>query len=269
MESLNKLKVVDLKKLLKQKSLSTDGNKMALIKRIIASGYHDDADNEAPSENLDVSQADEDLLLGNDDNSDTVETKNAGVAAVKIPTMKSTAAATVVETTAEKAVSSQSKVSSPSVPEKLKTANGKMEERIKRFGVVSEDGKKKSRAERFQVESSISNEAPAGNGVSKSTKAVSQAPQATEDQLRKRADRFGVVVKSPSPSKQSPGSDLLKKRAERFGDSSSATATPSETLKGGSDVLLKRKARFESSADGSTSEAKKQRRAERFGLPSS
>ncbi|KAJ8369713.1 hypothetical protein SKAU_G00097410 [Synaphobranchus kaupii] len=111
----------------------------------------------------------------------------------------------------------------------------RLQKRAERFNVApSADSKKAMRAARFglPVVAPVSSQGDLGNSKA--------APQVNVDVLKKRAERFGMNVSSIS--KKVEEDEKLKKRKERFGGATTTTA-----------------------AGGEDFEAKKRKRAERFG----
>ncbi|XP_041860624.1 SAP domain-containing ribonucleoprotein [Melanotaenia boesemani] len=113
------------------------------------------------------------------------------------------------------------------------SASERLQKRAERFNMpATSDSKKAIRAARFGLPGDDSSPPP---GVVANSKAAVNV-----DQLKKRAERFGMNVSSISQKMEED--EKLKKRKERFGILTSASST------GGEDV-----------------EAKKMKRAERFG----
>ena len=146
-------------------------------------------------------------------------------------------------------------------PKKITLSGLSEEERLKsrseKFGVISTDAKKQLRAERFGLSEKATN-----NTSTKISAAPAVSTGADLDKLKARAERFGVV--SPVLSKVADV-DKLKQRAERFGGSVAPVLSKTEEQ----EKILKRKQRFgaiSSTAVTGDLEAKKLKRAERFGL---
>ncbi|XP_012696644.1 SAP domain-containing ribonucleoprotein [Clupea harengus] len=108
----------------------------------------------------------------------------------------------------------------------------KMQKRAERFNITAAADKKAARAARFGVPVTAS---PAAEGAS-----ISAKTPVSVEVLKKRAERFGMNVSSIS--KKVEEDEKLKKRKERFGAQTSGDA-----------------------AGGEDAEAKKRKRAERFG----
>ncbi|XP_064647931.1 scaffold attachment factor B1-like isoform X2 [Lineus longissimus] len=148
------------------------------------------------------------------------------------------------------------------------TASERLAIRAKKFGVVSEDVKKKTREERFGSTGSTSSEA-----VSSTTEAVpigTSVKPTDIKRLKERAERFGSSV-SPSMSKLEETEKLLK-RQDRFGSADSAFSKKVQRLED-SERQKERLKRFgaltassvSAAATSSEMDEKRKRRAERFG----
>lgn len=106
-------------------------------------------------------------------------------------------------------------------PTKQSMDKQKLNDRMKRFGVVSEENKKLARAARFQS----------------GTVAASG-----DDILKKRAERFNLITTTTTTTSATStvnDDDVVKKRIARFGDVKEQPASSSE-----SSALSKRQARF-------------------------
>ena len=114
-------------------------------------------------------------------------------------------------------------------PTKQSMDQKKLNDRMKRFGVVSEENKKLARAARFQ---SGTTAASAASG---------------DDILKKRAERFNLTATSSATSTVDDDDDVVKKRIARFGDVKEQPAPSDE-----SSALSKRQARFGQAAPQST-----------------
>jgi SAP domain-containing ribonucleoprotein len=280
MEALQKLKVPELKKLLKEKGLSVGGNKAELIGRLQgkAGSDYDQLDSSHDEDLLEEEFDSSDLTDANDSLSPMtkvatqpakpVEIKPAAVAATK-PVIKK------IEVTAIKAPPSSAAV-----------AADKLNDRLKRFGAVAEDAKKLTRANRFSADDNKSaNITPVSptTTIKKSLTPVVMSASAQiiaeQEKLKKRSERFGSQVSSDGAAKAVPSTaiianpadvDTLKKRAQRFGELTSSSLVKVDEQ----ERVLKRKNRFgtvlapasNSAPDDSLSSAKKLKRAERFGI---
>nr|XP_057907447.1 SAP domain-containing ribonucleoprotein [Doryrhamphus excisus] len=204
---LQKLKLAELRQECEARGLETKGNKGELIARLQA--YLEEQD-----EDVDV----DDVLAD-----DTVDFAKSEIVdngkAVK------ESESPVAELPAEKKIV---KITPPA------TANERLQKRAERFNLpTSADDKKAQRAARFGLPNNVSS-------PSTGTTATSKAPL-NVDQLKKRAERFGMNVSSVSQKMEED--EKLKKRKERFG-----------ILTGGG------------TAGSADVEAKKVKRAARFGI---
>jgi SAP domain-containing ribonucleoprotein len=258
LEDLHKMKVMELKKILKDRGLTASGNKSELIERL----------QNVSDARLDLSTSEaveDDSVL--DETSDQISAEQSpvatppaaakkilSVAPVTVEPVKTTKPVTTLITAPTAAASSQL----------ASAAAGGMSARMKRFGVVSEEARKAARQERFQAGT-----AKALDATEKPSLAASK-PVSGPDVLKKRAERFGGQASSTSSASVGKTSDveLLKKRATRFGQVTAAKLAKVDEQ----ERVLKRKERFgESTAaatktavSGDTNELKK-RRLERFG----
>ncbi|XP_026464586.1 SAP domain-containing ribonucleoprotein-like [Ctenocephalides felis] len=220
---LSKLKVADLKKELKSKGLSTNGNKNELIERLKDSLTNNDLDiADAKSDVLaDSAILDEDVL-----NDDELEDKDVDTT----PPIENTITlkrthdmieekheetdikdnTVEVETTVEKLTSEEPrkiiKLGSYSDKERL-------EMRAKKFGTqLPSDMKKELRAQRFGLNNS---------------KSIAKSEDATLEVLKKRAERFGSSVSKKLS--EAEAKEKLEKRKERFGSIQNTNVTTSST----------------------------------------
>ncbi|KAI0210072.1 hypothetical protein LSAT2_005199 [Lamellibrachia satsuma] len=255
---LQKLKVPDLKKMLKERALPTSGNKAELILRLQQNGHDSGAD--VKSDDLDVS---DDVL-----NDDLDDPKEAEVLADPVTSVLADPVTSVI-TTATAADNDKTHTTSGVTLETMAAATGdapdkeggdvkkrlteeeKIALRAKKFGVVSsEEAKKAIRAQRF------------GLTITDSQASKTSGGSETE-KLKQRAEKFGM----DEASKATPEvTEKLKKRAERFGTVTSTTLTKIES----DEKLLKRKMRFgantATAATDTEVEEKRRKRAERFGM---
>ncbi|XP_041654309.1 SAP domain-containing ribonucleoprotein [Cheilinus undulatus] len=203
---LQKLKLAELRQECEARGLETKGNKGELIARLQA--YLEEHE-----EDVDV----DDVLAEDTEDFTKVESAN-NVKVSKDPESES-------EPPAEKKVV---KITAPS------SASERLQKRAERFNMpATAESKKAMRAERFGTTTSAST--PSSGLTANSKTAVNM------DQLKKRAERFGINVSSVSQKLEED--EKLKKRKERFGVLTTAGSA------GGADV-----------------EAKKLKRAERFGI---
>lgn len=201
---LQKLKLAELRQECEARGLETKGNKGELIARLQA--YLEEHE-----EDVDV----DDVLA--EDGEDFSKEESANPA--KVSKQPQTEEA---EDAAKKVV----KIAPPS------TTGERLQKRAERFNMpATAESKKAMRAARFGLPGDT--KSPSLGSVANSKSAVNV------DQLKKRAERFGVNVSSISQKIEED--EKLKKRKERFGILTSAS--------GGADV-----------------EAKKMKRAERFGM---
>lgn len=200
---LQKLKLAELRQECEARGLETKGNKGELIARLQA--YLEEHE-----EDVDV----DDVLA--EDGEDFSKGSASPVKASKQP-----------ETTdSEDADKKVVKIAPPS------TASERLQKRAERFNMpATAESKKAMRAARFGLPGDA--KSPSLGSVANSKSAVNL------DQLKKRAERFGVNVSSVSQKIEED--EKLKKRKERFG------------------ILT-------STSGGADAEAKKMKRAERFGM---
>lgn len=250
LEELKKMKMAELKKLLKERGLSTTGNKSNLLERLSNAG-------DTSLESSDKELLEDDSML--DESSDLImaEDREPAVVTDFAPTISVTVSNPVKTVSAKPTSTSTQPVKIQTTTEP--TASTGMAARLKRFGVVSEQARKAARVERFQSSGSSSSTVVNIKGKSSSSTG--------DDILKKRAERFSTSVSSTSATAVSrPGSDddVMKKRAERFGEVTSTKLGKAAEL----DRVMKRKARFgtlTTSTDSVSVAEQKKRRLERFG----
>ncbi|XP_051281540.1 SAP domain-containing ribonucleoprotein [Dicentrarchus labrax] len=207
---LQKLKLAELRQECEARGLDTKGNKGELIARLqtYLEEHEDDVDVD-------------DVLAEDTEDFTKVEAAND----VKVD--KDSESATEGETPTEKKVV---KITPPA------SATERLQKRAERFNMpATAESKKAIRAARFGSAAEATTPSP---GVVANSKAPVNV-----DQLKKRAERFGMNVSSVSQKIEED--EKLKKRKERFGALTSAGSVGSV---GSADV-----------------EAKKLKRAERFG----
>lgn len=254
----SKLKVAELKKLLKDQGLPITGTKPQLIERLQEAGAAVIEDGDAAPADATL---DEEALL-----SETAEEKAASKA-VTAPAAKAKPAA---KPATEAAKVPEKEVVEASATE-VKSDKDKQLERAKRFGgSVSEDVKKQLRAEKFGIVSAESKKSEADAKKAsraerfglpvEAAKGDATAVPVDKEKLEARAARFGVTV-APTLTKAETD-EKIKKRAERFGTVTSPTLAKAET----DEKLLKRKERFGDVNAKTTPEMEeaKKRRLERF-----
>ncbi|KAI4823571.1 hypothetical protein KUCAC02_012152 [Chaenocephalus aceratus] len=211
---LQKLKLAELRQECEARGLDTKGNKGELIARLQA--YLEEHE-----EDVDV----DDVLA-----EDTEEfTKVDGA-----DDLKSEKEPTEEETAEDKKVV---KIVPPS------STGERLQKRAERFNLpATAESKKAIRAARFGETTEKSAPAPTAGGV-----AAAKAP-VNVDQLKKRAERFGMNVSSVSQKIEED--EKLKKRKERFGVTAASTGAVAAAAAPASPEV----------------EAKKMKRAERFGI---
>ncbi|XP_019645987.1 PREDICTED: SAP domain-containing ribonucleoprotein-like isoform X6 [Branchiostoma belcheri] len=238
MEALKKLKVADLKNELRARGLTVTGNKQELLDRL---QQHMETAGEAELFSKDTSfasgegdEADDSILAGEEEEEEEEEEEQT--------TTQDNQENTETTNTAKPTVVTSVSSADTKVPVKPPMSEAeRLELRAKKFGGhASEVAKKAARAARF------------GTAVTGPTKTETAAPV-----------KGATTLSGPEMEK-------LKKRAERFGmNVSTATQQAEEKEK-----LLKRKQRFGAVTAGAAGtqvssdevEAKKKKRAERFGL---
>ncbi|XP_037627965.1 SAP domain-containing ribonucleoprotein isoform X2 [Sebastes umbrosus] len=205
--SIHNVKLAELRQECEARGLDTKGNKGELIARLQA--YLEEHE-----EDVDV----DDVLAEDTEDFNKVESAN------NVKDDEKDSESTECEPPADKKVV---KITPPS------TTGERLQKRAERFNLpATAESKKAIRAARFGE--STENTSPASGAV-----ANSKAP-VNVDQLKKRAERFGMNVSSVSQKIEED--EKLKKRKERFGGSVVAGSVGSAEV-----------------------EAKKMKRAERFG----
>ncbi|XP_070695570.1 SAP domain-containing ribonucleoprotein [Pempheris klunzingeri] len=204
---LQKLKLAELRQECEARSLDTKGNKGELIARLQA--YLEEHE-----EDVDV----DDVLAEDTEDFPKVASTN-------------TEKANKDSESDESPISADKKVVKITPPA---TATERLQKRAERFNIpATAESKKAIRAARFGVPAEATRPSPGAVANSKAPVNV--------DQLKKRAERFGMNVSSVSQKLEED--EKMKKRKERFGALTSAGSA------GSADV-----------------EAKKMKRAERFGI---
>ncbi|XP_039602602.1 SAP domain-containing ribonucleoprotein [Polypterus senegalus] len=203
---LHKLKLAELKQECIARGLEVKGNKQDLINRLQA--YLDTHVEE---------EVNEEEVLGDDTEEEPKEVE------AEQPHLEEDVAIEKEDLTSGNQEKNVVKTTPPiSLDERLRL-------RAERFNVpVTADSKKAARAARFGMAS-----------TPLTGSSVTSKPSVNVDQLKKRAQRFGMNVSSVS--KKAEEDEKLKKRKERFGIVTSAAGTTEDN------------------------EAKKRKRAERFG----
>ncbi|XP_033943216.1 SAP domain-containing ribonucleoprotein isoform X4 [Pseudochaenichthys georgianus] len=211
---LQKLKLAELRQECEARGLDTKGNKGELIARLQA--YLEEHE-----EDVDV-----DDVLAEDTEEFTKVDGGDDLKSEKEPTEE--------ETAEDKKVV---KIVPPS------STGERLQKRAERFNLpATAESKKAIRAARFGETTEKSAPAPTAGGV-----AAAKAP-VNVDQLKKRAERFGMNVSSVSQKIEED--EKLKKRKERFGVTAASTGAVAAVAAAASPEV----------------EAKKMKRAERFGI---
>ncbi|ESO96726.1 hypothetical protein LOTGIDRAFT_239238 [Lottia gigantea] len=235
LENLPKLKVAELKKACKDQGLPVSGTKAELLTRL--------------QESLQLQVTEEDGVDEGDDSEQDINLEDTLEAEASIEEDSKDNIST--EPPIKKIVLDKDDSGEPKSTEaKIVISKGltdeeRLQKRAAKFGVQSEDAKKKSRAERF----GIVDKSSSGGG----NKIVS-TPVAAEDldKLKQRAERFGAVVSNQLSKLDEE--EKIAKRKERFGAVLSPTTNKNNKI---SDI---------NSTLSPAEQEKKRKRAERFGL---
>jgi len=248
---LNKMKMADLKKELQLRDLKVSGNKQDLIQRL--QQYLEE------HEGAEVEAGDDDALLELNENESKVADISSGEDKLEKSLLdESQSKELEVEDNAEELlddkttkVSEESAVEKEAVkedetvtpPEDTKEASPEPKVLVKStqpLAAMTEEEKKEQRAKKYGIK-------------------VTELPEDKKLDMRKK--RFGMGKSSITDHKVEVDAEKLKKRAERFGAVVSSVLTDKEQ----EEKIRKRKERFGEIVSSET-DAKKQKRAERFGL---
>ncbi|XP_013404173.1 SAP domain-containing ribonucleoprotein [Lingula anatina] len=217
LDDLQGMKVADLKTHLKNLGLPVSGNKADLVQRL--QEHFASANEDLLNDDLD------DVLTEDPPPKPAAQPTTATKKPVTVkPLQEKRQSVTLTNNAIGGGGDHVTKVSGMTDAERLA-------ERAKKFGVVSEEAKKKLRAEKFGLP------VPADTKT-KTSGNITTAPAADLEKLKKRAERFGITTSSTLSNVDKQ--EKLLKRKERFGVVVGTT---------NSDV-----------------EEKKKKRAERFGL---
>ncbi|XP_041478266.1 SAP domain-containing ribonucleoprotein-like [Lytechinus variegatus] len=248
---VKKLKIAELRKELTDRGLSSKGNKAELVERLTECLEVDGAEAVLDNE----LQVDPDVLTAEDDVDDLLnqdedlDAGDIGEEEEAVVTRKVELEIEEEEEEVEREVKAPEikKVVSPTA--KPISDVEKKALRAQKFGVaasLSDADKKKARAERFGMQAPGSQAKPTAT-VTPTSKGISMS--VNSDKLKQRAERFGKSV-SPTAMK-SEEAERIRKRKERFGAVTiSAPGSKAKISAVGSDDV----------------EAKKRKRAERFGM---
>ncbi|OMJ10564.1 SAP domain-containing ribonucleoprotein [Smittium culicis] len=260
-KSLKKLKVPELKAILKERNLSVEGKKDELISRIIGSS---DTPSSQSAAKLDANSA-----VSQQDQSKP-ETKNSSPTAPQDSIQKTQLASNISETTSASNITND--VSKNLKNTKELTESEKLKLRAEKFGLNSADSSilteeeiKRKRSLRFGI--SIPTATPASEPAAKKQPIVSAgALEIDPEVLKKRAQRFGLPVAESTASSKNPlkhalelsesEKEKLLKRQQRFGTVATPVANSAATSSSAPEAAI------------SEEEKKKRKRAERFGLTS-
>lgn len=241
---ISKLKVVDLKKELKTRGLSTIGTKNELMERLQDAVQDDDNGDSGALDNDDL--LDEEAVLA--DEEAILEEGNANLitqeddAVLLTPTTLSAPKVTVektIQNSKNEIVSAHKKI----------ILNRKVVTSPSDSGMVSQEVDNHHDANKSDESDS-----------KEEKKVVKLGSLSAEERAKLRAQKFGVPV---------PDSVKKAVRAERFGSTNSTESTTSKSQVPDNDKLLKRQARFGVISNSNTEvDEKKQKRAERFGTTS-
>ncbi|XP_057380454.1 SAP domain-containing ribonucleoprotein-like [Daphnia carinata] len=241
---ISKLKVVDLKKELKNRGLSTIGTKNELMERLQDAVHEDETGDNGALDNDDL--LDEEAVLAEESDEAILEEGSTNLIVPEDDAALLTPTALIT----------------PKVSAEVPAQNSKSEIGTSRKKIILN---RKVASSLTSGEESVlqETETPDANSPNKSNetetkeekKVVKLGSLSAEERAKLRAQKFGVPVP-----------DSLKKavRAERFGNANSTVAPTGKSQVVDNEKLLKRQARFGVVSNAEIDE-KKQKRAERFG----
>lgn len=241
---ISKLKVVDLKKELKNRGLSTIGTKNELMERLQDAVHEDETGDNGALDNDDL--LDEEAVLAEESDEAILEEGSTNLIVPEDDAALLTPTALITPK-----VSTEASVENP----KSETGTSRKKIILNRKvapSLTSADDSVSKEIEAHDTSSPNKSDEP---DTKEEKKVVKLGSLSAEDRAKLRAQKFGVPVP-----------DSLKKavRAERFGNASSEVAPTSKSQVPDNDKLLKRQARFGVVPNAEIDE-KKQKRAERFG----
>ncbi|XP_063978588.1 SAP domain-containing ribonucleoprotein isoform X2 [Diachasmimorpha longicaudata] len=222
LSELSKMKVADLKADLKQRGLSTTGNKNELVERLQLAIHDanlclDETTDEILDEDAVLEDEEIEELSSKPDSQDVGEKRQATedispTQAKKIVLHRNRVIEEVKRIEPEEKEEKPEETDTSEPPKKVLKISElgtkeRLEMRAKRFGVVSESARKEARSARFNSETQ-------SNG--KSSASVKTPVNTSYDVLKKRSERFGT-----STSRLMQKAELearIEKRKVRFGD---------------------------------------------------